>query len=321
MPFNESLRRYAKSEEDVLKARLSQIRTITHPAEKGRSVELSVRNYLRSILPSEYGVGTGFIAYHLGECVEERDCSDHELPRYECRYLSENDKVAVSRQLDVIIYDALRVGPIVQLEGCCVYPLEAVYAYIEIKSVIDKRKDRRTHQLPLESILTVSSEIRSKLVRLYHASVPGTYTKTIIVPFPRREVVAVRSYLFALDITSTYGGTDSVLQILEETQSRVGGYLSGAYISGRGYYRSIPRDPGEPANENFMLVADSASALKAFKNELYMSLSRFSRILDRWTPAIDRYYDNSPDPAWIVYLTEHPEAPTKILGFSNPSHW
>lgn len=97
---------------------------------------MSVREFLRELLPAEYGISTGFIAYHIADCIEEHEYTEEGVPTYDCRYIAEKDEIRVSSQIDVIIYDALRFGPIVRLGASDVFPLEAVYAYAEVKSII-----------------------------------------------------------------------------------------------------------------------------------------------------------------------------------------
>ena len=90
-----------KIEEELLVAKLQATRkAIFHAGEKGRALEYEVRTLLRRILPAEYGLSTGFVVYHT------------------------TDGPCLSSQLDIIIYDALRSGPIISLETCDVFPLE-----------------------------------------------------------------------------------------------------------------------------------------------------------------------------------------------------
>ena len=90
---------------------------ISHPAEKGRSLEEEVAAILRTILPPEYGVGTGFVVFHGKQGPE------------------------LSTQLDIIIYDAVRSGPLGRLAACEVYPIEGVYGYVEVKASINLQGD------------------------------------------------------------------------------------------------------------------------------------------------------------------------------------
>src|SRR5688572_5703854 len=103
----------SRIEEALLRARLEATRrAISHPGDKGRNLELQVRRVLRELLPSEYGLTTGYVVW-----------------------LSPNGP-QLSTQLDVIIYDAVRYSPVVSLESCDVLPLEAVYGYVEVKASI-----------------------------------------------------------------------------------------------------------------------------------------------------------------------------------------
>src|SRR5262245_60722705 len=108
----------SKIEEELLQSKLDAVRkTISHAGEKGRSLESEVTTLLRSFLPGEYGLTTGFIVYH-GE-----------------------DGPRLSPQLDIIIYDQIRSGPIARLTTCDVLPLEAVYGYVEVKSSLTSTSD------------------------------------------------------------------------------------------------------------------------------------------------------------------------------------
>jgi len=53
-----------KLEEKILTKRWEIIRkSINHSGEKGFAAEKEIHDILRSILPNEYGITTGFIAY------------------------------------------------------------------------------------------------------------------------------------------------------------------------------------------------------------------------------------------------------------------
>jgi len=118
-----------KIEAEILSARLKTVRaSISHAGEKGRDLEFHVRRLLRDLLPAEYGVTTGFVAY------------------------VENDKVKLSSQLDIIIYDAVRSSPLIRLESSDVLPLEAVYGYVEVKSTL---RSSQADELPHDSIESI----------------------------------------------------------------------------------------------------------------------------------------------------------------------
>lgn len=103
-------------EERVLAAQLRAVRaSLTHEPEKGRGLEQHALALLRRLLPAEYGLATGFVA--CAELTDDGGCT-----------------VRLSPQTDVIIYDAIRGAPIVDLGSCQVLPLECVYAAVEVKA-------------------------------------------------------------------------------------------------------------------------------------------------------------------------------------------
>ncbi len=84
--------------------------TIRHKGEKGRQRENGLLKFLRENLPTAYGVGTGEIIPFEGDTT--------------------------SPQCDIIIYDQLRFPIIGRTESVQQVPLEAVYAVIEVKSLL-----------------------------------------------------------------------------------------------------------------------------------------------------------------------------------------
>ncbi len=94
-------------EQQGLRARLDAVRAaISHAGEKGRALEADVQKLIRSFLPAEYGLSTGFIVSRTPD-----------------------GNVEISKQLDIIIYDALRAAPLMTIGTSDVFPIEAVYAY------------------------------------------------------------------------------------------------------------------------------------------------------------------------------------------------
>lgn len=85
-----------------------------HNGEKGRLNESHLKKVLRQFLPEKYGIGTGFIV--SSESLDKKD----------------------NPQLDIIIYDKLNNAPLYQSEAFGIYPVEMVYAYIEVKTTLTK---------------------------------------------------------------------------------------------------------------------------------------------------------------------------------------
>lgn len=199
--FNFKLSEYTKAEEELLQARLKAIRaSISHPGEKGRSVEAGVLSIVRGAVPKRFGLATGFIAFHDKACVVENKLegdADSEAFIYE--YNPSLDTIEVSSQLDIIVYDAMRFCPIVDLESSVVLPIESVVAYIEVKTAISMADNPKNGE-SIAYLLSQSRSIRLSDARVLMISSPGSQIKAAIVPFPFRAIPHVRSFVVALDL-------------------------------------------------------------------------------------------------------------------------
>jgi len=85
---------------------------VAHNAERGRLLEKTVVQVLEEILPKRFRIGTGFIV---------------------------NSKNARSTQIDIVIYDDTFNAPIVLDGGIGIFPIECVYAVVEVKSTLRNR--------------------------------------------------------------------------------------------------------------------------------------------------------------------------------------
>lgn len=85
---------------------------ISHPGERGRARETTLKEFLRQLVPQGFGVGDGFVIDVHGNS---------------------------SRQQDVVIYRR-DYHPIFLVGGVTYYPVEAVAACIEVKSRLDSEQ-------------------------------------------------------------------------------------------------------------------------------------------------------------------------------------
>lgn len=83
---------------------------IEHAGERGKQRETSVMAFLAKYLPKKYALGTGHVI---------------------------DQKGIVSKQCDIVIYDAFNCPLLLVEEGYRVFPTEAVLGVIEVKSVFD----------------------------------------------------------------------------------------------------------------------------------------------------------------------------------------
>jgi hypothetical protein len=293
MKFEPKFDEFIHAEEEILKAKLVGIRaTIIHPGEKGRSVEYQVMELLRSFLPNEYGLSTGFIVYHKSDCIE---FSEKDEPHYK----SENDKILISGQLDIIIYDALRCGPIVRLGSCDIFTLESIYGYVEVKTELTNIHSK-DEPPPIQKCLQQSDKLRDMRQRFYWEPVRDTFTGMELCVVP--NFTSIRSYLFALGASDDLGDSNNLKAIFEKESKQVGGFFSGIYIQGKGFYKSHHCEKADdPLRGTFELLSKDNSLLK-FKSELFSGLSRFPRVGKHLTPAIDTYIDELKTPTKFLKL-------------------
>jgi hypothetical protein len=112
--------------------------TIRHRGERGRQREHGLLVFLRENLPMAYGVATGEIIPFKGPVA--------------------------SPQCDIIIYDQLRMPILGRSKAVQQVPLEAVYAVIECKSILDKAalKDAETKFSKIQALSRCPSKTRLK---------------------------------------------------------------------------------------------------------------------------------------------------------------
>lgn len=264
----------SKIEEDFLIAKLQATRkAISHAGEKGRSLENEVLNLVRGFLPSEYGLSSGFVAYH------------------------DDDQSKLSKQLDIIIYDPIRCSPIARLSTCEVFPLEAVYGYIEVKASLTSSSDdaRELADNSLEKCLVENKELRKMKDRRYWVPLSGSPVKAGLL---KAEWQLIRSYVFAFEPQGTIANNpDSFAQRIANYSSQLGPptHIHGVFIAGLGYFRTRPIDADVAKKEDYFHINYTKDhALAGFKSTLLHDLARFPRFQGDWSPALDQYYKEQP---------------------------
>ncbi|NIR29410.1 MAG: hypothetical protein GWN84_08890 [Gammaproteobacteria bacterium] len=145
---------------------------LPHYGERGRNDEDRLKGFLTRVVPQRFGIGTGFIV-----------CSDKRQP--------------VSSQTDVVIFDQLYNSPLYKELASDVYPVEIVYATVEVKGVLRKGDWNST----LEDIAKLRSLGRQKVYTEYvavpKAGTPEHSRKIVVGRKHRRDKLPPRSYVFA----------------------------------------------------------------------------------------------------------------------------
>ena len=259
----------SKIEEDLLASRLEAARkVISHAGEKGRSLEAEVTTLLRSFLPEEYGLTTGFIVYHT-----------HNGP-------------TLSPQLDIIIYDPVRSGPIAKLATCDVLPLEAVYGYVEVKASLQSTSDNAKEfaDNSIEMCIKKNQELRGMTERQFWKPAQDSTVQAELVQI---QWMPIRSYVFAFEAEGEVAkNPDLFAQRMADFSAHVGQvHLHGVFVAGHGYYESRAIDVLKAKSEEWYNVQyTTEQTLAAFKWSLIHGLARFPRFPEHWTPAIDNYH-------------------------------
>jgi hypothetical protein len=142
---------------------------VPHYGERGRNDEERVREFLRRMLPKRFGVGSGFVA-----------CSE--------------PSTALSRQTDIVIFDQLLNCSLFHEPGSNVYPIEIVYATIEVKGCLEKKDIPKT----LDSIAEIRRMAAQKTyVRWVNKETRPGSGHYVVQPEPFNEPLPPRSYVFA----------------------------------------------------------------------------------------------------------------------------
>lgn len=258
----------SKIEEELLVAKLQATRkAISHAGEKGRALENAVIRLIRDLLPSEYGLSTGFIAYHT------------------------EDGIRLSSQLDIVIYDAIRSGPMVKLESCDVFPLEAVYGYIEVKASICSTSDtaKEVAGNSIEACIAKNKKLRSMVNRRYWAPVRANTSGLV-----KHEWMGLRSYVFAFEPEGAIANDHKKFaQRIADTSKKQGPptHMHGVFVANHGYFVTRPVDVSTDTTDDYYHVQYTLNhPLLAFKSSLVRALASFPRFQYDWSPAIDQYY-------------------------------
>jgi hypothetical protein len=253
-------------EEELLLARLEAARSaLSHSGEKGRDLELHVRRLLRDLLPAEYGLATGFIAYE------------------------EDGAVKLTSQLDLIVYDAVRYSPLVHLESCDVLPLEAVYGYVEVKASI--RGTARAQSKPsgdtLDAIAKQNAAIRKVRIRAYRQVHVGS---PLTVESVAAHWLPVRAYVVAFEARGRMVPKVFAQRLAQAMKRQGNAHIHGVLIPGFGFFYTRAVDPADADPDDCFHVKYTVDhPLLAFKSVLLQGLSSFQRAPEAWFPAIDRY--------------------------------
>lgn len=223
---------YTKALEDLAQAQKRQIDSyFTHPGEKGRLNEHIVVDLLKQILPSKYSVGTGFITNTHGD---------------------------LSPQCDIIIYDGFHNRPLFGDKAVNIYPIECVYAFVEVKTTLTTENLRESLNaiLAIRTMAKKGKYYKSQELVWQNAEgkLLGLYAKAV-----SENVLAPRSFIVAFE-SDLARGKDALTARLQSECDEEHKHFHGFLILNQDVFAS--RVPNQFAPPQFR-VTDEHS-LKAF---------------------------------------------------------
>ncbi len=171
---------------------------IGHGGEKGRVVEGLVVELIERFLPKRFSIGSGLIVTSSGK---------------------------VSSQTDIVIYDNFHNAPIKMHHGLSIFPIESVYATIEVKSTLDDEGFQKS--------LKNNAKLRSFKAEKYYVKydpvkVEGQRGKYTVGAKTLPIELAPRTYIVAFEAEwNTYDGLKERFRYLAEKQKT---HLHGVLI-------------------------------------------------------------------------------------------
>lgn len=170
---------------------------VAHRPEKGRVVEGIVRSALRTILPVRYSIGTGFAVTASGK---------------------------ISPQLDIVIYDAFQNAPIILEGGAGLFPIECIYGFVEVKSVLDRGAIKQTAK-SFELVRSFGDEKNYVRFEREDAGEGGVVARERAFPY----VLQPRSFIFS--IRSEFESAKKAVNALRDaTQPYANAFVTGLAV-------------------------------------------------------------------------------------------
>jgi hypothetical protein len=183
---------------------------LPHCGERGRNDEQRLISFLKQILPQRFGIGTGFIV-----------SSD-----------SQNES---SNQTDIIIFDELYNSPLHRELAAQVYPIETIYATVEVKGSLSKQK-RPDGKTDFDQVLENISKIRSLAKDKYYVEYRSKHkderhpNQSVAKKYSYRITLPPRGYLFAYHAEGWNELDDFVASLQEALLKHKEAHIHGALV-------------------------------------------------------------------------------------------
>jgi hypothetical protein len=248
---------------------------------RGENEEERVRAFFRSVLPSRFAVGSGFV-------------------------LSSRPELGLSAQMDVIIYDNIHNAPIFRELKDHVYPVGMVYAVVEVKRLLERKN--------LEKILKDIQRIRRLAEERWYVD----YTS--MAPDPDRPEQRVtgrdefqwrepkpRSYVVAFK-QKGWASIEALLGDLRVALTEVDTHVHGMVVLDSDWY--VTQKPFTPLAT--ALRGDTENSLLTFVHNVQHSIAS----MQMFPASIDRYLRADPIKTTTQKVSRKVSATRKRHGLS-----
>ena len=199
----------------------------------------------------------------------------------------------LSQQLDIIIYDAIRSGPIIKLDTCEVFPLEAVYGYVEVKATLRSSGASEPPHDSIEGCVARNLELRRMNTRVYYIPEGGSPSTLQLTTC---GWLSLRSFIVAFEAEGGIANNLTALAGRMGSALKKAGYpahLHGVFIPNHGLLSTRPVDRRVAAPSDYFHVQSVGHhALLNFKTLLLHHLATFQRPAQGWIPALDHYFSH-----------------------------
>ncbi|HKQ23897.1 MAG TPA: DUF6602 domain-containing protein [Burkholderiales bacterium] len=175
---------------------------LPHPGERGSNDEERCRAFLSSVLPRRYSIGSGFV-------------------------VSSAPGAKVSPQQDVVIFDDFLNSPLYRELASAVFPVEMVYATVEVKGNLAPRD--------LASTLKSIGKVRRLSMQCFYEW-PGETIRPGRWSFVKKnDKRPPRAFIFAFD--TTYRSADALKRALQrELTKPYGAHLHGIVVLSKNWF-------------------------------------------------------------------------------------
>lgn len=199
---------YFTALQDILRLQARVLTSVLpHSGERGSNDEEHFKAFLRRSLPHRYSIGTGFMI-----------CS--------------NPSVSPSRQTDIIIFDEFENSPLFRELAATVFPIEIVYAAIEVKRVLQSQHLEECAD-KITRIRRLSRE--KQYIDYWSFTVDGDEGKRIVQVRERPALNAPRTFVVAYD--TEYTSIESFAEALKRVLNAYrDAHIHGCAVLSKNWY-------------------------------------------------------------------------------------